>query len=268
MPMKSILLKLFEKNAALLFVNTKVLTSQNHRYHLGRLFLRERFSNLLFRTCSSLMYSKVMYPREGGEKHAHTNGKCNYLNKRHGVLNTKKKRRVDQSRPLVKQHNTISTLAATLTVIFLNYWCITNKFFISSADAYGCKIEVSSTTALAKARYNNQQSHPTYSCTPGNSSTQYEVHILSVYEAINRLPLTAGNASVNIVSRGKSNRPIVLVLASYEPVNWILNLPTNISISKVLLVSTFAHRELDQWTHFSLEHWLQFSVNVAGMPRC
>ena len=129
MPMKSILLKLFEKNAALLFVNTKVLTSQNHRYHLGRLFLRERFSNLLFRTCSSLMYSKVMYPREGGEKHAHTNGKCNYLNKRHGVLNTKKKRRVDQSRPLVKQHNTISTLAATLTVIFLNYWCITNKFF-------------------------------------------------------------------------------------------------------------------------------------------
>ena len=214
------------------------------------------------------MYSKVMYPREGGEKHAHTNGKYNYLNKRHGVLNTKKKRRVDQSRPLVKQHNTISTLAATLTVIFLNYWCITNKFFISSADAYGCKIEVSSTTALAKARYNNQQSHPTYSCTPGNSSTQYEVHVLSVYEAINRLPLTAGNASVNIISRGKSNRPIVLVLASYEPVNWILNLPTNISISKVLLVSTFAHRELDQWTHFSLEHWLQFSVNVAGMPRC
>ena len=69
---------------------------------------------------------------------------------------------------------------------------------------------------------------------------------MSVYEAINRLPLTAGNASVNIISRGKSNRPIVLVLASYEPVNWILHLPTNISISKVLLVSTFAHRELDQ----------------------
>ncbi|CAH3130343.1 unnamed protein product [Porites lobata] len=116
-----------------------------------------------------------------------------------------------------------------------------NNYETCLTDAYGCKIEVSSTTALAKARYNNQQSHPTYSCTPGNSSTQYEVHVLSVYEAINRLPLTAGNASVNIVSRGKSNRPIVLVLASYEPVNWILNLPTDISISKVLLVAYYVN---------------------------
>ena len=105
---------------------------------------------------------------------------------------------------------------------------------------------MSSTTALAKARYNNQQRHPTYSCTPGNSSTQYEVHVLSVYEVINRRPPTAGNANVNIFSRGQSNRPIVLVLASYEPVNWILNLPAGISISKVILVSTFAHREQDK----------------------
>ena len=116
-------------------------------------------------------------------------------------------------------------------------------YFISSADVYGCKIEVNSATALAKPRYNNQQRQTTYSCTPDSSSTQYEVHVLSVYEVINRRPPTAGNAIVNIVSRGKSKRPIVLVLGSYEPVNWILNLPSGISIRKVIQVSTFAHHE-------------------------
>ena len=61
-----------------------------------------------------------------------------------------------------------------------------------------------------------------------------------MYEVINRRPPTAGNAIVNIVSRGKSKSPIVLVLGSYEPVNWILKLPAGISISKVILVSTFS----------------------------
>ena len=49
---------------------------------------------------------------------------------------------------------------------------------------------------------------------------------------------------MNIVSRGKSKRPIVLVLGSYEPVNWILNLPAGISISTVVLVSTLSRKEL------------------------
>ena len=68
---------------------------------------------------------------------------------------------------------------------------------------------------------------------------------MSVYEAeaIHRRPPVGENSDVNIVSRGKPNRPIVLVLASYEPVNWILNLPSGISIRKVILVSTFAHHE-------------------------
>ena len=72
---------------------------------------------------------------------------------------------------------------------------------------------------------------------PDSSSRQYEVHVLSVYEVINRRPPKAGDAIVNIISRGKSDRPIILVLGSYEPVNWILNLPANVTISKVILVS-------------------------------
>lgn len=106
-------------------------------------------------------------------------------------------------------------------------------------DAYGCQIEENSATALAKPNNQQQQGYSTYSCTPSSSSRQYEVHVLSVYEVINRRPPTAGNANVNIVSRGKSNRPIVLVLASYEPVNWILHLPAGISISKIVLVAYY-----------------------------
>ena len=77
-----------------------------------------------------------------------------------------------------------------------------------------------------------------------------------MYEVINRRPPTAGNANVNIVSRGKSNRPIVLVLASYEPVNWILHLPVGISISKVILVSMFSCLERKKNTYL-FNNWDQ-----------
>ena len=147
--------------------------------------------------------------------------------------------------------------------IYADYY--SGNFFISSADAYGCKIEVNSATALAKAAHKNRQRPTTYSCTPESSSTQYEVHVLSVYEVINRRPPTAGNANVNIVSRGKSKRPIVLVLASSEPVNWILHLPAGISISKIVLVSTFAHHELKKKKSHSTQRPVvtQFSLPTA-----
>ncbi|KAL9963169.1 hypothetical protein ACROYT_G032344 [Oculina patagonica] len=106
-------------------------------------------------------------------------------------------------------------------------------------DAYGCRIEVNTDKALAKPRHNNQQPKTTYSCTPEVSSTQYEIHVLSVYEVINRRPPKAGDAIVNIISQGRSDRPIILVLGCYEPVNWILNLPANITISKVILVAYY-----------------------------
>ena len=115
-------------------------------------------------------------------------------------------------------------------------WCTLTFSF--SADAYGCRIEVNSNTSLAKPRYNNQQPGTIYSCTPGSSSTHYEVHVMSVYEGNRHTrPPSAGDTAVNIVSSGKSRRPIILVLGSYEPVNWILNLPAGITISKVILVS-------------------------------
>ena len=126
--------------------------------------------------------------------------------------------------------------------VFLNkqsiYHLVFVLTFISSADTKGCKISVDAATSLGKPQYNNQPRQPTYSCTPGSSSSsQYEVHVLSVYEVISRRPPTAGDATVNI-SGGRPDRPLVLVLASYEPVNWILKLPSDVTISRVILVRT------------------------------
>ncbi|KAJ7361913.1 hypothetical protein OS493_014559 [Desmophyllum pertusum] len=108
-------------------------------------------------------------------------------------------------------------------------------YYTCLPDTYGCKIVVNTTEALAKPQY-NQQSQTTYSCTPVKSSTLFEVHVLSLYEVIYRSPV-AGYTIVNIVSDGKSDRPIILVLGSYQPVNWILKLPADIIITKVILIA-------------------------------
>ena len=110
--------------------------------------------------------------------------------------------------------------------------------FLFLADAYKCGIVENAGKPLAKAWYNKQPTPTIYSCKPPFSSPEYEVHVLSVYEVINTSPPSAGNATVKIVLRAKPKRPIILVLGSYEPVNWILNLPPRIIISKVILVST------------------------------
>lgn len=46
-------------------------------------------------------------------------------------------------------------------------------------------------------------------------------------------------AMVNIVSRRQSNRPVVLVLGTYVPVNWFLNIPPDIFITKLILVGSY-----------------------------
>ena len=125
----------------------------------------------------------------------------------------------------------------TLPCLFISLMLKSNFLYLS-ANAYGCRIEVNTGAALAKPRFNSQPLQTIYSCTPANSSPQYEVHVLSVFEVINRRPPSAGDVTVNVVSRGKSDRLIILVLGSYEPVNWILSLSAGITISKVIAVST------------------------------
>lgn len=115
-------------------------------------------------------------------------------------------------------------------------------YYTCLPDAYGCKIFANTDTALAKPRYKKQLPQTIYSCTPKNSSTRYEVHVLGVNEVINRRPPSAGDATVNIVSRGRSHKPVILVLGSYEPVNWIVKVPVEITISKVILVAYYVDK--------------------------
>jgi len=125
------------------------------------------------------------------------------------------------------------------------------------ANAYSCRIQANTGTALARPQSNSQQPQTIFSCTPEDSSAQYEVHVLSMYEASNRRPPSAGNVTVNIVSSGRSEKPIVLVLASYEAVNWILNLPAGITISKVILVSTTKEiKSPKSWTAIKIKRLL------------
>ena len=88
---------------------------------------------------------------------------------------------------------------------------------------------------------NSSGSPNVYSClVPDNLNPNYDVHILSVYEASsNRLfrQHPTGTSNVRLFVSGEVLKPIVLVLVSYEPIEWRLSIPTGVEIERVLLVS-------------------------------
>ena len=79
-----------------------------------------------------------------------------------------------------------------------------------------------------------------YSClVPDNLNPNYDVHILSVYKATsNRAFQThpTGTSDVRLSLSREALKPIVLVLVSYEPVEWRLTVPSGVEIERVLLV--------------------------------
>ena len=80
-----------------------------------------------------------------------------------------------------------------------------------------------------------------YSClVPDNLNPNYDVHILSVYEASSNHFFRyhpTGTSNVRLFVSGEVLKPIVLVLVSYEPIEWRLSIPTGVEIERVLLVS-------------------------------
>ena len=83
-----------------------------------------------------------------------------------------------------------------------------------------------------------------YSClVPYNLNPNYDVHILSVYEATNNRFFGShptGTSNVRLSLSGVALKPIVLVLVSYEPVEWRLTVPSRVKIERVLLVGVNA----------------------------
>ena len=74
-----------------------------------------------------------------------------------------------------------------------------------------------------------------------NENCQYDVHVISNNESNRRrfgMERTTGTANVNITVSGSNQgtKPLILVFVSYEPVRWILNIPSGVVIERVLLV--------------------------------
>ena len=78
----------------------------------------------------------------------------------------------------------------------------------------------------------------TYSCV-SYANCNYDVHVLSCYEAINGgfRQHPTGRSTVDITAVGQSAKPLVLVLVSYEAIAWELNIPSQVVIDTVIVVS-------------------------------
>ena len=104
-----------------------------------------------------------------------------------------------------------------------------------------CTIELNAESPVGVPSDRGEEATRTYSCT-ANSTCNNDVHVLSCYEArsdhgFNYHP--TGYSTVDISATGQSSRPIVLVLVSYEPIEWTLNIPSQIVIDTVIVVSYY-----------------------------
>ena len=127
------------------------------------------------------------------------------------------------------------------TNIFIYLICLTHYFLFHYmiARVACCEVEEGDDLHIGTAAYEGS-SQTTYSCVSGVRS-QYEVHVISNYESNGQHGFgqtrTTGITDVNLNVDGNGSIPLVLVFVSYEPVNWILQIPSGVVIDTVMLVS-------------------------------
>ena len=106
-----------------------------------------------------------------------------------------------------------------------------------------CEVEegANDVVAVGTPTYDGS-SQTSYTCISGVRS-QYEVHVISNHESNGQHGFgqtrTTGTTDVNVNVDGNGSIPLVLVFVSYEPVNWILQVPNGTVIDTVLLVSQY-----------------------------
>ena len=123
-----------------------------------------------------------------------------------------------------------------------------------------CHITKDNSTALGTPTFTGQ-SQTTYSCV-ANDNCRYNVHVIGNYESNGRhgfgIQRTTGRTNVNLRVSGpnEGTKPLILVFVSYEPVTWILSIPSGVVIERILLVrnSYFMCRII--WNRGSLYVWL------------
>lgn len=93
------------------------------------------------------------------------------------------------------------------------------KYYFCFTDAPGnCSIYIDSLIALGSIEPPVTDQN-LYSCI-NRQNTVFEVHVVSVYGN--------QNYDVSVIPIGQVSKPIILVFASYKPVNWTLNMTVGI----------------------------------------
>ena len=127
---------------------------------------------------------------------------------------------------------------------------LVNLYFMTlthTANYEGCHIQVNSNDTVGRPTFEGVFK-TTYSCVNSTAARNcdYDVHVLSAFcgngDIINwNTVLGTGSTIVNINADAiGSNRSLVLVLLSHYPSYWTLNVPSGLTIAKVLLVSKLA----------------------------
>ncbi|XP_078607085.1 uncharacterized protein LOC144879470 [Branchiostoma floridae x Branchiostoma japonicum] len=134
-----------------------------------------------------------------------------------------------------------------------------------------CVVTRGSPVARAEAFQANDPKE-TLSCVADDNS-KYEIHVLAVYKssAPTRIFLEepAGSADMNVyVTAGQLDRPLVLVLSSYGAVNWVLHLPEDVEVHKVLLMAFYVEKSDVTVRSGSVNDVQRLSGHTGGAPPC
>ena len=116
-------------------------------------------------------------------------------------------------------------------------------FLVYSAHVSGCLIKRSPSTYVGLPSTDGRPEMPYYGCVSSLLNCDYEVHVIANYESSNGhhgfgIPSVPGSTYVHFNINGQSSKPLVLVFTSYEPVNWVLYLPSGVVVNRILVVSS------------------------------
>ena len=99
-----------------------------------------------------------------------------------------------------------------------------------------CDIQNGGSNALATATFGGSP-RTTSSCIV-NENCNYEVHVLGNYESNGQHSFRNHNTGfTDLYITGSTARRLILVLSSYEPVEWLLHIPAGVVIERVIIVS-------------------------------
>ena len=129
-------------------------------------------------------------------------------------------------------------------IVICNYHLLQLQYLSLPPSAVGsCHIHSEDNSALATPTFRGSppvaNGYSTYSCV-ANNNCDNEVHVIGNYESNSQHSFNyhpTGYTDLFLSVTGNSSRPLILVLSSYEPVQWMLHIPSGVVLSKVIIVS-------------------------------